>query len=167
MTHPESIADALHRAHGGHWLPQELKARQENLREGRSGLGRQLDRLTEAYLGEVIPLAEYRRRRRDLEQRDEALAAQERQLEAEVDQRTELAGVTGSIEDFCARVRSGLRGSSFEQRRKLVELLIDRVIVTDEEVETVASEDSRLERASLRANAATMSFICRLEEQDV
>jgi site-specific DNA recombinase len=36
MAHPESIADALRRAHGGHWLPQELKARQENLREGRA-----------------------------------------------------------------------------------------------------------------------------------
>src|SRR5215211_1017981 len=64
LTHPESITDALQRAHGGHWLPQELKARQENLREGRAALGRQLERLTEAYLGEVIPLAEYERRRR-------------------------------------------------------------------------------------------------------
>lgn len=36
----------------------------------------------EAYLGEVIPLAEYQRRRKDLEQRDEALAAQESQLQA-------------------------------------------------------------------------------------
>ncbi len=36
LTHPESITDALQRAHGGHWLPQELKARQENLRQGRA-----------------------------------------------------------------------------------------------------------------------------------
>ena len=57
LTHPESITEALRRAHGGEWLPQELKARQENLRQGRSALGRQLERLTEAYLGEVIPLA--------------------------------------------------------------------------------------------------------------
>ena len=135
MTHPESITDALRRAHGGQWLPQELKARQENLRRGRAALGRQLERLTEAYLGEVIPLAEYQRRRKDLEQRDEALAAQERQLQAQSRQRMELAGVAGSIEDFCRRVRGGLAEATFEQRRKLVELLIDRVIVTGEEVE--------------------------------
>ena len=36
LTHPESITDALRRAHGGEWLPQELKARQENLRKGRA-----------------------------------------------------------------------------------------------------------------------------------
>jgi len=47
----------------------------------------------------------------------------------------ELAGVADSIEDFCDRVRGGLVDATFEQRRKLVELLIDRVIVTGEEVE--------------------------------
>jgi hypothetical protein len=135
LTHPESITDALRRAHGGEWLPQELKARQENLRQGRAALGRQLERLTEAYLGEVIPLAEYQRRREDLEQRDESLASQERQLQAQSRQRMQLAGVAGSIEDFCERVSGGLADATFEQRRKLVELLIDRVIVTGEEVE--------------------------------
>jgi site-specific DNA recombinase len=135
LSHPESITDALRRAHGGQWLPQELKARQENLRQGRAALGRQLERLTEAYLAEVIPLAEYQRRRKDLEQRDEALASQERQLHAQAHQRMELVGVAGSIEDFCRRVRGGLADSTFEQRRRLVELLIDRVIVTGEEVE--------------------------------
>jgi site-specific DNA recombinase len=135
LTHPESITGALRRAHGGQWLPQELKTRQENLRRGRAALGRQLERLTEAYLGEVIPLAEYQRRRKDLEQRDEALASRERQLQAQSRQRMELAGVAGSIEDFCRRVRGGLADSTFEQRRQLVELLIDRVIVSGEEVE--------------------------------
>jgi site-specific DNA recombinase len=135
LSHPESITDALQRAHGGQWLPQELKARQENLRQGRAALRRQLERLTEAYLGEVIPLAEYRRRREDLEQREQALASQEEQLQAHSHQHMELAGIVGSVEDFCERVRSGLAGATFEQRRKLVELLIDRVIVSDEEVE--------------------------------
>ena len=47
----------------------------------------------------------------------------------------ELAGVAASIEDFCERVRAGLAEATFERKRKLVELLIDRVIVTGEEVE--------------------------------
>ena len=57
LSHPESIAYALERAQGGHWLPQELQARRENLRKGRLSLGQQLERLTEAYLSQVIPLA--------------------------------------------------------------------------------------------------------------
>jgi site-specific DNA recombinase len=135
MTHPQGITDALERAHGGRWLPQELKARQKNLREGRAALKRQLERLTDAYLGEVIPLSEYERRRGDLQQRDGALAGQQRQLETQADQRMELAGVAGSVGEFCERVRSGLANATFEQRRELVKLLVDRIIVTDEEVE--------------------------------
>ncbi|ANY82231.1 hypothetical protein BB934_28260 (plasmid) [Microvirga ossetica] len=36
---------------------------------------------------------------------------------------------------FCQRVRCGLAEADFERRRALVELLIDRVIVTDSDVE--------------------------------
>jgi site-specific DNA recombinase len=69
MQHPEIIAHALERAHGGHWLPQELQARRENLRKGRVSLEHQLDRLSEAYLQGVMDLTEYQRRRRELEQK--------------------------------------------------------------------------------------------------
>ena len=78
-THPEWIGYALERAHGGHWLPQALQARKETLHQAQTALANQLDRLTEAYLMEVIPLAEYQRRRQDLEQKQRALAAQEEQ----------------------------------------------------------------------------------------
>jgi hypothetical protein len=44
-------------------------------------------------------------------------------------------GVADGVEDYCRRVSRGLAGASFEQKRRLVELLIDRVIVTEEEVE--------------------------------
>ena len=36
LTHPEWIAYALERAHGGHWLPQELQARKETLRHAQT-----------------------------------------------------------------------------------------------------------------------------------
>jgi site-specific DNA recombinase len=135
LTHPEAIGQALHRAQGGHWLPQELQARREQLRKGRVSLDQQLDRLTEAYLGGVIPLGEYQRRRHELEQRLQALDSQAQQLEASVDRHVEMAALVTAIEDFCQRVRQGLAHATFSQKRHLVELLIDRVVVTNEEVE--------------------------------
>jgi len=45
-----------------------------------------------------------------------------------------LAGIVGSVGDFCERVHSGPANATFEQRRKLVEVFIDWVIVRDEEV---------------------------------
>jgi site-specific DNA recombinase len=135
VRHPESIAQALERAQGGHWLPQELQARHETLRKAQTAMTHQLERLTEAYLHEVIPLAEYQRRRAELEQRRQALEHQEKHLEVQVDRQAELAGLVTSMEAFCRRVQAGLDQATFEQKRQLVELLIDRVVVTNEEVE--------------------------------
>ncbi len=117
------------------WLPQELQARRENLRNGRTGLRQQFDRLTDAYLRAVIPLEEYERRRQDLERKDQALAGQETLLPGETERQHEIATVAASIEDFCRRVRQDLEIATFEQRHQFVMLLIDRVIVTDAEVE--------------------------------
>jgi site-specific DNA recombinase len=135
LTHPEHAKHALRRAHGGEWLPQELKARLESVGQALAQTERQRERLLDAYLGGVLELAEFERKRKELEGRTEALLAQERQLEAAAGERTELAGIAGSIEGFCERVRAGLAEATFEQKRRLVELLVDRVIVTNEEVE--------------------------------
>jgi hypothetical protein len=150
LTHPASLIHALERAHAGHWLPQELQARREQLRRGRQQLAGQLERLSDAYLQAVIPLAEYRRRRQDLEQRLGALDRQGRELEAQAERKQALAGLTASVEDFCQRVQAGLAHTTFDQRRQLVELLIDRVVVTNGDVEiryviptTPASEQVR------------------------
>jgi site-specific DNA recombinase len=135
LSDPEHIAQALARAHGGGWLPQELQARRDQLCHGQLGLERQLERLTEAYQLGVIPLAEYQRRRQAVEDRAQALRIQADQLEAQVDRTAQLAGWAGSATDFCRRVQAGLDQADFAQRRQLVELLIDRVVVTDDEVE--------------------------------
>jgi site-specific DNA recombinase len=63
------------------------------------------------------------------------LAAQQRELDALARQRLELGAIAAGIEAFCATVREGLATADFAQRRLLAELLIDRVIVTDGEVE--------------------------------
>ena len=135
LQHPKSITHALERAHGGHWLPQELQARRQNLRRGRVSLEHQLDRLSEAYLQEVLDLTEYQRRRRELEQKAQALETQEQQLDSHIDRQAELAGLAASVESFCQRVETSLANATFAQKRQLIELLIDRVIVTNDEVE--------------------------------
>jgi site-specific DNA recombinase len=132
---PHSLAQALERAHAGHWLPQELQARCENLRRGHVSLQQQLDRLTAAYLSGVIPLPEYQRRRVDLEQRQAALARHEAQRHQQAQRLHEATGLATSVETFCQRVHVSLETATCEQRRQLVELLIDRVIVTGEEGE--------------------------------
>jgi site-specific DNA recombinase len=135
LTHPESITRALQRAASGQWLPQELQARREQLHRARRQVGQQLERLTEAYLGGVIPLAEYDRRRHELEHRQVGLDQQADRLAGQVNRQADVAGMVHSVEAFGQRVQVGLASATFEQQRRLVELLIDRVIVADGDVE--------------------------------
>jgi site-specific DNA recombinase len=72
LTAPAALRSALERAHGGHWLPQELQARRDGLRRGQASIRQQIERLTEVYLAGVVGLDEYRRRRRDLDVNAEA-----------------------------------------------------------------------------------------------
>lgn len=134
-AHPERLAQALARAQGGHWSSQELQARRELLCNGAASLDQQQERLTEAYLGGVMPLAEYQRRRGEVEQQRRGLAQQREHLEGQAARHVDLAALLQGAEAFCQRVRAGLVGASFEQKRHLVELLIDRVVVTEDEVE--------------------------------
>jgi site-specific DNA recombinase len=125
----------LGRARGGAWLPQELQARQATIRQALGQLERQRQRLLDAYLAEVVGLAELERKRHELDRRRATLATQQRQLDAIAEQRLELRAVADGIQAFCQTVRAGLATASFAQRRLLVELLIDRVVVTDDKVE--------------------------------
>jgi site-specific DNA recombinase len=135
VSEPANLAQALRRAQGGDWLPQEKQAQREQHRKALATLTAQMERLTEAYLAGVFPLQEYRRRRQELEQRLIALDQQHRLLEAQIHQQMEISGMCQALTTFCQRVEAGLAEATFEQKRQLVELLIDRVIVTMDEVE--------------------------------
>jgi site-specific DNA recombinase len=135
LTDPAQVTRALARAQGGAWLPQELQARQATIGQALGQLDRQQHRLLDAYLAEVVTLPELDRKRQDLDRRRDTLLAQQRQLDAAARQKLELGAVADGIEAFCQTVRAGLATATFAQRRQLAELLIDRVVVTDGQIE--------------------------------
>ena len=135
LSDPVQIRAALERAQSGAWLPQELQARRTGLQQAISQLSRQQERLLDAYLATTIDLALFERKHHDLEQRTSSVRSQLQELEAQAQQQIELRAVADSVEAFCVQVRTGLANATFAQRRALVELLIDRVIVTNDEVE--------------------------------
>jgi site-specific DNA recombinase len=135
LTDPAQVTHALARARGGAWLPQELQSRQAAIRRALTQLDLQQQRLLEAYLAEVLQLAEFQHKRHDLDRRRAALQAQQRQLDAAAQQRHELRDIASGIEAFSQTIRDGLATATFAQRRQLAELLIDRVIVTGDQVE--------------------------------
>jgi len=135
LTDPEQLTRALARAQSGEWLPQELQARRANVQQALAQSERQQERLLSAYLAEVIDLQTFERSRASLQRQQESLTIQQRELAACAQKQIDLSAVASSIEEFCAQTRAGLANATFDRRRTLVELLIDRVIVTDGEVE--------------------------------
>ncbi|MBD1910740.1 MULTISPECIES: recombinase family protein [unclassified Leptolyngbya] len=135
LQHPESITQAIEQLQAGQWLPQELQARLAQLKQAENNLQQQLERLTQAYLVNVVQLDEYQRRRAQLESQIQASVVQQQQLTLQAHKKLEVANLAQGIEEFCQRVKTGLSQASFDQKRKLIELLIDRVIVTGNEVE--------------------------------
>jgi site-specific DNA recombinase len=135
LQHPELVAQALERAHSGAWVPGELRRRQASLRQVRASVARQRQRLLEAYLAEVIDLACFQRQDRGLAGQEADLLAREREVAAQGERLVQVSAIAQSTTQVLKRLRVGLGQASFEQRRQLVELLIDRVVVTDGRVE--------------------------------
>jgi site-specific DNA recombinase len=135
LTDPTLITHELARAQAGEWLPQALQARRQTVKEALAHLERQQARLLEVYLAEVIGREEFERKRQEVVKTQHGLTQQWRQLEAQAQQQLDTAQLAEHIQDFCQRLQPTLAHLDFTQRRQLVELLIDRVIVDDDQVE--------------------------------
>lgn len=115
--------------------PPGAPSRQATLRHALTQLDTSQQRLLDAYLAGVLTLPVFERKQHELVRRQAALQSQQRQLDAVAQQHISLSAVAESLEAFCAQIRGGLHEATFAQRRALVELLIDRVVVTDGDVE--------------------------------
>jgi len=135
LREPTLVTHELARAQMGEWLPQALHARRQTLRDVLAQLERQQARLLDLYLAEVIEREEFERRRKEVAQTQHGLTQQLRQLDAQAQQHVNVAALAQGIEAFCQRLQPTLDALTFVQRRQLVELLIDRVIVNDTQVE--------------------------------
>ena len=135
LADPALITHELARAQAGEWLPQALQDRQRALRAALAQLERQQTRLLEVYLAELIGRNEFERKRQEVAQTQSGLTQQWHQLEAQAQKQLDTAKLAVGIEDFCRRLQPTLEQLNFAQRRQLVELLIDRVIVDNETVE--------------------------------
>jgi site-specific DNA recombinase len=135
LRQPQLVAEALERAHSGAWVPQELRRRQATLRQVRASVARQRQRLLEAYLAEVIDLAAFQRQDQTLAGQEADLLAREREVAAQGERLAGLSAIARSMTAVLEQLRVGLDRASFQQRRQLVELLVDRVVVTDGQVE--------------------------------
>jgi site-specific DNA recombinase len=132
LLDPSILQDAEQQAQQ-HWPGTDRTdarlERAQALQRQQATTEQQTQHLIEAYTAQVLTWEELRERRT---RRAARLASVERELhalEATAQQEVDLAKLTRQAEQFRATIAQGLDAASFAQRRALVELLIDRVVV--------------------------------------
>ncbi len=98
---------------------------------------KQIQRLIDAYQTEIITLKELETRKSSIEQRISQLQEQIRNIKAAEKKEIDYKKIFNNIDAFCGAVKQGIENASFEDRRKIIELLVEEVIVTNGKVEIV------------------------------
>jgi site-specific DNA recombinase len=135
LAEPAVLEDALRRAQQGWLSGDERSARQRDVRRRQAHVQRQIQRLVDGYMMEALTLEELQARRRQLEQRSADLQRDAQRLAADAVHEVQVEQLVSQAEAFRAKVAAGLEQATFDQRRALVELLVDRVVVDPPDVE--------------------------------
>lgn len=74
-------------------------------------------------------------RKTNLERKVSQLQEQIRSIKAAEKKDIDYKKIFDNIETFCDTIRQGIKNTSFEDKRRVVELLVEEVVVTNEKVE--------------------------------
>ena len=86
----------------------------------------------DAYRNEAVGLPRFKHEMGQLKVRRGALERQLQRLQGEHQERERLADTLVRLEEFCQRVSQGLRLLTFEEKQRLLRLLVDRIVVDGE-----------------------------------
>jgi site-specific DNA recombinase len=114
----------------------DVRAEQERARLERklTALDREVTRLIDAYQAEVIELADLAERRHRIEDHGRMLRERVREIEQQrADRAAELRLLEG-VDAFCASVRGAMEEPSFEVQQKVIQLVVNRMVVEDSRV---------------------------------
>jgi site-specific DNA recombinase len=98
-------------------------------------LQRQEQRLIDAYQADVISLEELSERRQLLAQQRQALILQQEQRAHVRLQTARAQQVLQDVRSFCAQVESRLDNATFDEKQRILQLVIERVIVGEDTLE--------------------------------
>lgn len=106
---------------------------QERHRIGRkiSALERETRRLVDAYQAEVIDLEELKERRERVEDHGRMLRERLREIEKDRTDREQELRLLEGLEAFCQSVRGTLEEPTFDVRQKVLQLVVDRIVVEE------------------------------------
>jgi len=114
----------------------DVRAEQERVRLERklTALDREVSRLVDAYQAEVIELTELAERRRRIEDQGRMLRERVREIAHQRTERTAEIRLLEGVDTFCASVWGAMEEPSFTVQQKVLQLVVNRIVVEDNRV---------------------------------
>ena len=94
----------------------------------------QEDRLIDAYKSEALELPQFKEEMDKVRARRGALEQQQRDLERQRLEQVQTQDALAKLEAFCQRVSQGLHWLTFDDKQKLLRLVVDRIVVDGQHV---------------------------------
>ena len=140
----------------------DVKADQERERIERklTALDREDSRLIDAYQADVIALSELSERRQRVEGQGRMLRQRVREIAQQRASRENELRLLEGVEAFCDSVRGSLEEPSFEIKQKVLQLVVDRIVVEESRVviqHVVPTGPVRLQTEQSRAKTPTLA----------
>ena len=94
----------------------------------------QENRITDAYVNEVMELDRYRSEMDKLRSRRRGLEREQRDIERQSRQKADNRDALRHMAEFCSRVSEGLEALRFDERQRLLRLVVERITLADNRV---------------------------------
>jgi hypothetical protein len=134
LADPAVLHAQYEQGRGDPAVDERAEQERERIERKLTALDREVRRLIDAYQAEVIELSELSERRRGVEEQGRMLQERLRAIEQQRTSRENELRVLEGVEAFCASVRGSLAEPSFEVKQKVLQLVVDRVVVEDSRV---------------------------------
>ena len=131
LSDPELLRARYEESHGDPAVERRDECERERIERQLHTLEREVQRLIDAYQAGVIELAELQDRRRRIEEHRQALERRLHEIQQQRRKREQEIRLLQGLESFCASIRDALVEPAFAVKQKVLQLVVDRIIVED------------------------------------
>jgi site-specific DNA recombinase len=134
LADPEVLRQQYAQGHGDPAVDVRAEHERARLERKLAALEREKTRLVDAYQAEIIELAELAERRQRLTEQGQLLRARVQEIaQQRLDRAAELRLLEG-VDAFCASIRDAMVAPSFEVKQKVLQLVVQRIVVEDHRI---------------------------------
>lgn len=134
LSDPELLKAQYQEGRGDPAVDNREEQEHRRIERKLAALDRETKRLVDAYQAEVIELGDLKERRRQVEDHGRMLRERLREIEKERTDREQELRLLEGLEAFCQSVRGTLEEPTFEVKQKVLQLVVDRIVVEEARV---------------------------------